>query len=856
MPFLLKNFQQRTVEGLEQYFAVLAQEHEKFVRVPEEVRKEYGEINWPEKAWHTLYPAGNVNHEYVTKKTGHGKQCPHFCIKLPTGGGKTLMATYALEQYLKHLKKKPTGLVLWVVPSEQIFAQTLNALKDRSHPYREKLDDITGGHIKIVTKKDNFSPQDAKKGLVILVMMLQSFSRDKLKKDDLKFFQDDGRFPDFFPSETNIERQKALYAHTPNLDPPPSFDALLPSPARTSLGNVVKILEPLVILDEGHRAKSELALSAISECNPSCVCELTATPAEGSNVLFSIAGRELEQEGMIKLDLNLVEEEVTDWQRLMDFSIQKLDALQKEADTYKKRSGVTIRPINLIQVEKTGKDQRSADSIHADDVKEYLVDSGIPEDQIAIKTSSQNDIEGVDLLSSACPVRFIITKQALQEGWDCSFAYLLTVLSASKSKTALTQLVGRVLRQPYARKTGVTALDESYVFCLRDSSRNLIEVIKQGFEQDGLGDLFERVKPSKSSATDLGERKKQDFRKPEFKKSLEEFLLPIFVTRDSQGKVRELDFAYDILPHVDYSKISLSSLHDIHLDPKKQSHSTVTAFNFSATVAVDQEEFLAIKEKEDNPLSDAEFHVSFFVRNILDLVPNPWVGKQVIDRALTVLKKRFSEKQIAENQIVYLDAIRMILGGDNEKLGEINRLARQVFIEKLDADEIRFVLRFDADAVLERESYYEGQGRESFKMSLFEPIAKGSVNDFEKDFAHFIEEKTERLYWWYRNKPKNGYHLVGWRKGRFYPDFIFTMQDKKPDRFLKVYVVETKGVHLGQTQDTKYKRELVKEYNEFFGKIREPWGAMKEKTFAAPKKVQFELVTQSDWKSEVNRLFA
>jgi len=746
-------------------------------------------------------------------------------------------------------------LALWVVPSEQIFAQTLGALKDRSHPYREKLDDITGGHIKIVTKKETFSPTDVKKGLVILVMMLQSFSRDKLKKDDLKFFQDDGRFPDFFPSETNMEKQKALYALFPNLDPPPSFDALLPSPARTSLGNVVKILEPLVILDEGHRAKSELALSAISECNPSCVCELTATPAEGSNVLFSIAGRDLEQEGMIKLDLNLVEEEVTDWQRLMDFSVQKLDSLQKEADTYKKQSGVTIRPINLIQAEKTGKDQRSADSIHADDVKEYLVDCGIPEDQIAIKTSSQNDIEGVDLLSSACPIRFIITKQALQEGWDCSFAYLLTVLSASKSRTALTQLVGRVLRQPYARKTGVTALDESYVFCLRDSSRNLIEVIKEGFEQDGLGDLFERVKPSKSSATDLGARKEQDVRKPEYKKSLEEFLLPIFVTRDSHGKVRELDFAYDILPHVDYSKINLSVLHDIHLDPKKQSRHTVTAFNFSATVAVDREEFLAIKEKEENPLSDAEFHASFFVRNLLDLVPNPWVGKQVIDRALTVLKKRFTEKQIAENQIVFLDTIRMILGGDNDKLGEINRLARQVFIEKLEADEIRFVLRFDADAVLKRESYYDRQGRESFKMSLFEPIVIGSVNDFEKEFAHFLEEKSDRTYWWYRNKPKNGYCLVGWRKGRFYPDFIFTVQSKQPDRFQKVYVVETKGVHLGQTQDTKYKRELVKEYNAFFGKIKEPWGAMDAKAFDAPKKVQFELVTQSDWKSEVNKLF-
>src|SRR3989344_6944088 len=151
MPFLLKDFQRRTVEAMEQYFSTLADEHEKLKSVPEAVRHEYGEINWPERAWNLLFPEGNSNYAYVTKKTGHGKHCPHFCLKLPTGGGKTLLATYAVDRYLEHMLKKPTGVVLWVAPSEQIFAQTLGALKDRSHPYREKLDDIAGGRIKIVT---------------------------------------------------------------------------------------------------------------------------------------------------------------------------------------------------------------------------------------------------------------------------------------------------------------------------------------------------------------------------------------------------------------------------------------------------------------------------------------------------------------------------------------------------------------------------------------------------------------------------------------------------------------------------------------------------------------------------------
>jgi type III restriction enzyme len=854
MPFLLKNFQQQSVEAMERYFLELAKAKEEYDEVPEKFRDKVGDYS--QETWHKLFPSGHHNETYHSRKTGCGSYCPHFCLKLPTGGGKTLMATYAIELFLKHIRKKPTGLVLWVVPSEQIFSQTLDALKNRSHPYREKLDDITAGHVKVVTKKDNFSRQDVQQGLVVLVMMLQSFSRDKLKKDDLKFFQDDGRFPEFFPSETDPKKQQALYAKFSNLDPPPAFDALLPHPIKTSLGNVVKILEPLVILDEGHKAKSELAASAINECNPSCVCELTATPTEESNVLFSIAGRELEREGMIKLDLNLVEEEVTDWKRLLDFSIEKLNELQKEGDRYMSQTGVYIRPINLIQVEKTGKDQRSPDVIHAEDVKEYLISAGVSEAEIAIKTSTTNDIEGVDLLSPTCPVRFIITKQALQEGWDCSFAYLLTILSASHSPTALTQLVGRVLRQPYARKTGNKALDESYVYCLRDSSRNLIGIIQKGFEHDGLGDLFNRVNSTKSSDTELGEKKKQTIRKPEYEKSLDAFILPIFITRDSKGTVREIDFAYDILPFVDYSKIDLSDLENVHLDPKKQTAQTITAFNFSSAVAVDHEEFLEIKEKEKNPLGSTEFHKSFFVRNILDLVPNPWIGQQVVTEALKVLGKRFSDKEIAENQILFLDEIRKILAGDNVRLGEINRLAREVFLAKLENDEIRFVLRFNADDVLEKESYYDSLGREPFKLSLFEPIVRGSMNDFEREFAHFLEDKEDRTYWWYRNTPKDGYRLIGWRKGKFYPDFIFTTSNDKPDEFQKIFVVETKGAQLARTEDTEYKRELVEIYNDFFSKVKAPWGAMEEKMFEAPKKVQFELVTQSDWRSEVNKLFS
>jgi type III restriction enzyme len=138
---LLKEYQINAKAQMEQYFKQLSQHLEKMRNIPEVMIKELGmEYNWAEKAWLDLFPQGTSNSEYKSKKTGHGKHCPNFCLKIPTGGGKTLMATYAIEFYLEHLRKQKTGFVLWVVPSEQIYSQTLTALKDRSHPYRERLD--------------------------------------------------------------------------------------------------------------------------------------------------------------------------------------------------------------------------------------------------------------------------------------------------------------------------------------------------------------------------------------------------------------------------------------------------------------------------------------------------------------------------------------------------------------------------------------------------------------------------------------------------------------------------------------------------------------------------------------------
>ena len=155
-------------------------------------------------------------------------------------------------------------------------------------------------------------------------------------------------------------------------------------------------------------------------------------------------------------------------------------------------------------------EQRDSGHIHAEDVKDWLLTAGFDEAEIAIKTAEQNDLrqpENQDLLSPTNRVRAIITKQALQEGWDCPFAYVLCALAASTNQQALTQLVGRILRQPGAMKTKIDALDECHVITHHAETRAVVGAIKQGLEQDGLSDLILAVSQEDSRGDDNRSRK-------------------------------------------------------------------------------------------------------------------------------------------------------------------------------------------------------------------------------------------------------------------------------------------------------------------------------------------------------------
>ena len=875
----LKEYQKRALDRVGEFVERLAEWREK----AEKAREVDPELtfDWVRRAWETAAPA----RPYLPRADGLGEPLPSFCLKVPTGGGKTLLAVKVIDRVNTRYLRRRTGLVLWVVPSTQIYAQTLRALKDRDHSYRQQLDVASAGRTRVLEKTSGFGPRDVAERLCVLLLMLPSANRET--KERLRMFRDAGGFDRFFPPDGDAEAHRALKARVPNLDVFESGGAW-GGAVKTSLGNALRLLRPLVVLDEGHKAYSRNARATLEGFNPCLVVELSATPPKGANVLVDISGRELLAEEMIKLDLHVTNKAAAGWQDALLAAVERREALEEAARGHEADGGVHIRPICLVQVERTGRDQRRAGVVHADDARDYLLrHPRIAPEHVAVKTSARDELKEVDeaggLLRRGCPVRYIITKQALQEGWDCSFAYVLAILTNPGSKSALTQLVGRILRQPYAAKTRVTALDESYVFCFRRRGADLLNEVRRGFGLEGLHDLEGRIVSDGDGAAagaPLVTRQRERYRR-----AAADLVLPAFMIRGNGGW-RLVHYEADVLSRVPWDEADVSPLFDIELGagdrdvelragldvpvpgaagidgagavagnpPAGAAPADGTAgagADASARAAVPVGPTAAASADADDGI---DYH--FAAAHLLDAVPNPWRAAEAARQVFEALLRKHSRARVAANYVFILEALRRQL----EK--ERDRLSRQVFSALLDAGTMRFLvvaddLRFNRlpqriETPAARRANREDGGQ--YERNLFDLTTEEELNGLENKVATYLDTQA-RLFFWYRNRSRKDYFVQGWKPRRIYADFVLTLKPDEPgvdDQFHRVFVMETKGAHLGRSEDTDYKRSVFDVCSEHARKA--DWAefvpAMRNKV------VRFEIVDEAEWEQRLNALLA
>ena len=717
---------------------------------------------------------------------------PYVCLRLPTGGGKTFVACHAVGITASELLKTESPLVLWLVPSNAICDQTLNALKNPNHPYRDAFRSARH-NVEVLTIGEALylSPHILNTKTTIIVSTMQAFRVEDT--DGRKVYEPSGALMGHFthlPDETlsEVERDesgKPVY----------------------SLANLLCAKRPLVIVDEAHNARTELSFETLARFNPSAIIEFTATPAtteNPSNVLYTVSAAELQAEDMIKMPIQL--ETKPEWKRLLTDAIAQRNALERDAKKEREETGEYIRPVMLIQAQPRRRDR---ETLTVEVVEKCLLkEHGIPKEQVARATGEDKELDNIDLNDPECEIRYVITVQALREGWDCPFAYVLCSVAEMRSSTAVEQILGRVMRLPKAQRKKQESLNSAYAFVASQNFYKTASALADGLVQNG----FE-----KQAAAEL-----------------------IRPTDEQQGEFPSFEGATQ--PDTEPPAAERGEVFKV---PKLMVKRNQTYLDFEASRFL---ETLWQLSECDAELSEEEFPSEFKTgaRGEIGLsregrVVTQFLGELHQQMSFLAPDDNWNAAQLAnwlDRTIKHLDILQ------RESLPFLHRLVKYLVEERSIPIDVlirnKYVLKDAAEAKIDsyrqnvHQAAYENfllpecatpvvvspdhcfsfdphrypyntyyTGRYQFKKHYYQHVGDLKSDGEEFQCAQFIDTLPEVKYW-VRNLERKPLHSFWLQTStdKFYPDFVCLLTD---GRYL---VVEYKGVHLWSADDAKEKREI------------------------------------------------
>lgn len=847
----LKGYQQKVIENLEEYLEYV-QEHKN-------VATAFNQY-WEDK----IGPYNPIDNTGMQPYKNNVPNAAHVCVKVPTAGGKTFIAVNALHSVFSAYDTSKTKAVIWLVPWSNLLQQTVNALSNPEHPYRQKLNALFNHKVEIYQKEDllqgsNFNPTIVKEQLSIFVLSFASLRARK--KEDRKVYQENGELASFVPQYAN---RKHLLADVDD----------------TALINVIRSLHPVLVVDESHNAESDLSVDMLKNLNPSFILDLTATPKDNSNIVSLVPAIELKKEHMVKLPVIVYNNH--DKTEVINNALhlqRKLEILAKKQEA---EGGKYIRPIVLFQAQPKTKN----DNTTFEKLKEQLLSLGIPENQIKIKTANIDELKSIpDLQSKDCEVRYIITINALKEGWDCPFAYILASLADKSSAVDVEQILGRVLRQPYVQKHKAFQLNLSYVLTASAKFNETLQSIVEGLKASGFSGNEHRV------ADKMTEEEKQT----EVVNPVESFLFPEQQTEEKEETIDKGRISFN--PNATEEEIENTSVIDeIESMAEEQNKELEQQIQEQEKQPVDENIFQEMGDKvkryrvkeankefieqinfpqfflkvvasdifgtdeellnresllKDFKLSDEDIKIDFdkissalykvdLTETVKDNYTPDWVKieeSRVKDPIAEYILAKPKDAQISDitHQIMQIIG-NMYPIADQEIKVYVGRILkgmnaeqmRDILVRKWSyTDKIKAKIRQLADSYAEKrfmdlvkskriitkqnwklgKEIVPGKVGSSIGNSLYEK--EGSMNNFEEKVIMEIGTSSN-IEFWHRNLERGkGFYINGF-KSNHYPDFILRTKSGK------TILIETKGDHLDGS-DSEGKCRLGNEWEKQAG---------------------------------------
>lgn len=715
----------------------------------------------------TWTEVSNTTTAYSELVSSSGSSIPNCSVTIPTGGGKTIVGlSSAVELLLDCYKQDELNVIVWLVPNDAIYRQVVTAFS----PGGLYFNTILGRYARRINLKqssDSWLDTDlsSEDEITVLLLSKDSLVRDSKKKQSLVIYR-------------NPDQVSGL--------------SVLSDSKNNSLFALIQYLKPIFVIDEAHRIYTEIGQQFFKENEvASFILELTATPKaydenHKPNVIFRADGNDLIAHKLIKKSIKY---NATIGQDTTDL-IKEVCGLQKKLEDKFKALGIYVIPRVLISVEFTGQ-KLSSETHSVAHLEAILENLGVAKEERVIKTSEKDQLKDRDLDDPSDPARYILTKTALVEGWDCKSVYIVVLLNNIGAQLTNTQIVGRGLRQP--RTTYFSDESLNTLFLITNSTKHdqSIKEIKGYLFESGLSDIeIKRTVGISNKATQVSLLKDLRIHYVKFDRAIysstriRSGLDLYYLTNRSKTTAA---FEHSDVEHVKTSvDVGSGEVGALMFRPLKRTQITLSTDSISYS-RLFRKLFFATRPYFYDSLKCAGFIKALLYSKLGEKLGAP--EEVIAERCKNILTTMRQE---------YLDSRFTELLYDNSQL--ISDMLSKIFANS-------FTIQTGSDDTV------------TFENCLLSEVPSDFLNSEELEFARNLDNKGVN---WLKTSPSFKIDFP-YPLGTFYPDFLVVPSSGTN---VPTIYIETKGTHLLMNEESKAKAFSCDIINQFSnGKLKMIFGS-------------------------------